>query len=278
MDCIFVIVIPDNKASAVPANRLWKQRCFQWVFHGETLSIQGFCPVKRIDGAEGVRRKMRQMDTCFWSGFESNHYAFCEQQLCSLVVEPANTWSNIGYLIVAIFIFRSSHVQSKRVKNFFALSTLCLFFGSMSMHATGTSWGMFADVSAMFFLSNVILTLSLERFFQLCEKTANLLFLALMVFSLGFLIYTGSGGKLFLLQIIVAAVLEYRLRSLHMVHVWQSTAFFVAAFTFWLLDTKKILCWPENHILTGHSMWHLLAAGAIWVYFLAYRAKKINRN
>ena len=139
------------------------------------------------------------------------------------------------------------------------------------MHATGTAWGMFADVSAMFFLSNVILSLSLERFFKLRERNANLIFLGMFCFSEAILHYTGNGGKLFILELFLATILEYRLRSLRMVHVWQATAFFVAAFTFWILDTKKILCWPDNHILTGHSLWHLLAAAAIWVYFLAYR-------
>ena len=191
-----------------------------------------------------------------------------------MVAEPANAWSNIGYLIVAIFIFRNTEVKSRRVKNFFAASTLCLFFGSTLMHSSGTFWGKIADVSSMFFLSNVILTLSLERYYKLRERTANLLFLAMFSASVGYLFYSGFGGGLFIAQLLVAAILEYRLKTLVGKNILQAAGFFTAAFGFWLLDVKKILCWPDNHLLTGHSLWHLLAAAAIWIYFLAYRGIK----
>ena len=217
------------------------------------------------------------MENCFWSSFRPNDlYAFCENQLCGMVAEPANTWSNIGYLLVAILIFKNTQVLSPRVKNFFAASTLCLFFGSTAMHATGTYWGKIADVSSMFFLSNVILTLSAERFFKLKESTANLLFLLLFSFSVWYLFFSGFGGWLFMLQLIVAAGLEYRLKKLDVKNILQAVGFLAVAFAFWLLDVKKILCWPENHILTGHSLWHLLAAATIWIYFLAYREQKVT--
>jgi hypothetical protein len=214
------------------------------------------------------------MSQCFWSGYATNNsYPFCEQQLCSMIVEPANTWSNIGYLIVAFFIFTNKHVKSRRVKNFFALSTLCLFVGSTAMHASGTYWGKIADVSAMFFLSNVILTLALERYFKLSEFVANFIFAVMFALSVTFLVVTGFGGKLFLLQLLVASILEYRMKALRVENILKSCGIFLAAFTFWLLDVKKILCWPDNHILTGHALWHLLGATAIWVYFLAYNEK-----
>ena len=70
---------------------------------------------------------------------------------------------------------------------------------------------------------------------------------------------------------LLAAGLEYKLKILNVNNIRQALGFFSVAFTFWLLDVKKILCWPDNHFLTGHAIWHLLAAAAIWVYFLAYR-------
>ncbi len=42
---------------------------------------------------------------------------------------------------------------------------------------------------------------------------------------------------------------------------------FITAFIFWIGDISKILCIPENHILTGHAIWHILTASGIWFFY-----------
>lgn len=37
-----------------------------------------------------------------------------------------------------------------------------------------------------------------------------------------------------------------------------------------LLDRLKILCDPTNHILTGHAVWHILNAGAVFFIYRFY--------
>lgn len=212
---------------------------------------------------------------CFWDVLTPNdRYIFCEEQLCAMIVEPANTWSNIGYLIIAIMMLQSRTVTNRRVKHLFAGSTFALFIGSTLFHASGTYMGRIADVGAMFFLSTVILTLSAERFFSLRERWANAFFLLLLATSLYGLVAHQIGSKFFALQILLATIIEWRMAhtktSLNGKKVLYSVLLIIAAFTFWILDVKKILCDPGNHILTDHGMWHLLAAGAIWVFFTSY--------
>lgn len=218
------------------------------------------------------------LEPCFWSQFQPNPSIFCEQPLCGMIVEPSNTWSNIGYLIAAILIYKSTKVTNKRVKHFFALATLFLFVGSTLFHASGTYMGRMVDVSTMFLVSSVILTLSCERFFKLRERNANILFLSLITISLISLFYFHTGSVFFAAQILAATILEYRLAQtptgLNMQKVGLAVATIVTAFIFWILDVKKIFCIPDNHILTGHALWHLLAAASIWFFFLAWENYK----
>lgn len=220
------------------------------------------------------------MPGCFWSGWEINKYQFCEEQLCGFVVEPANTWSNIGYLITAILIFRSTKVQNKRVRNLFLISVSVLFIGSTFFHLSGTLVGKLIDVGAMLFLSMTILTFSVQRFFSLKEIHANLFYVIGVSLSLWYLLETRLGAPLFALQLFIATILEFILKrknlSLDMSKIRMSILVLISAFCFWLLDFKKILCHPGNHFLTGHAMWHLLAAVAIWIYYQSYGSKSLS--
>lgn len=44
------------------------------------------------------------------------------------------------------------------------------------------------------------------------------------------------------------------------------------AFTIWVTDTARLLCWPDNHLVTGHAIWHVLNAVAISRLFFFYAA------
>lgn len=208
---------------------------------------------------------MNIVKECFWSHFRNNQYIFCERQLCGMVVEPANTWSNIGYLIVAILILKSSHTGTRARGRFF-WSTLILFVGSTLFHMSGTYWGKFLDVGAMFCLSMAILTTSLERRYSLQKQTGVVIFVGGIILSLIYLWFMKLGLFLFGAQIALSTFIEKR----HAKRFWKALAAFGVAFGFWLMDVKRVWCDPDNHIISGHAMWHLFAAAAIWIFFKSY--------
>lgn len=200
---------------------------------------------------------------------------FCEQQLYSFVREPANTWSNIGYLIVAVFIFLSNDSYPKRLKKLCAASCACLFVGSTLLHLTGARLGGLADVGSMFFVVSVALSSSFQRLFDLKESSANLVLLFILGLSMSCLLILRFDDSIFAAQVLLLIVLEWRLLSsqkalnsqkLLWALVTQSVAFII-----WILDVKKILCDPENHIISGHAVWHLLSAATIYLFFQSYK-------
>lgn len=205
---------------------------------------------------------------CFWDNFPKNAYPFCEERLCALITEPANTWSNIGYLVVAVLIWKSKH-SNERVRKYFFWAILSLFVGSTLFHATSTYWGKLLDVSAMFFLSVTILSMALERRYSWDKRKTFLFFMSSLILSLSFLYIMKFGNILFAFQLLMAGWLEWKMMNRSKLKLAAATM--LIAFTFWLLDVYKILCVKENHILTGHGVWHLLAAFAIWSFFNAYQ-------
>lgn len=215
---------------------------------------------------------MNIVNQCFWDNFERNAYIFCEKQLCGIVVEPANTWSNIGYLIVAILILRSRHTGTRARGRFF-WSTLILFIGSTLFHLSGTWWGKFLDVGAMFCLSMSILTTSLERRYKIEKRNGIIIFVGGIILSLLYLYFVKRGLYLFAAQLAVSTLLERK----NVRRVWKSLFFFGIAFTFWILDVKRFWCDPDNHFISGHAVWHLCASVAIWMFFKSYETKDETR-
>lgn len=224
------------------------------------------------------------LHSCPWSGFEQRTVSFCEAPLCGYIVEPANSWSNIGYLIVAFLILR----REKKL-NFFAITSAYLFFGSTAFHSTGTFFGEVLDLSAMFLISGTLLTLNAQRVFGFDTKKSQLFFWSLFLVSIALLmVFKPLGIAIFSVQSALYVLSEIKL-SKHKPENFSYSLFktgiaiFAAAFTFWVLDITKILCDPHNHIFTGHSAWHLLTAGAIYYFYRFYSyvnqvwpAKKID--
>lgn len=217
------------------------------------------------------------MDMCFWQQFASaGPDIFCEARGCSFIVEPANTWSNIGYLIAAIAIYRSEYAATK-TRNLFFASTLFLFFGSTLLHMSGSYIGRVLDWTGMYAVSACIITLNLERFFKISLYKTYLLYALILVLSLT-LFYFKFAREAFVAQLVCTLFLETKMaksdRVLNMSKIALAVGLILIAFGFWLLDVKKIFCFPDNHILTGHAIWHLLAAASIWTFFSSYRQSK----
>lgn len=215
------------------------------------------------------------LSTCFWQQFPQQKYLFCERQLCGLIVAPADTWSNIGYLIAAIAIMRSRDHITREVRNFFSWSLIALFVCSTAFHGTGTIWGKLADVSSMLVISAGVLSLALKRCFQLSPLKTNTIFALLLVPSLWYLFAYRLGAVIFMLQLVMAIFIEMKVSKdddNRLEYKWlrRAATTFAVAFIIWILEVKRILCWPDNHVLTGHGVWHLLTAASLWMLYKAY--------
>ena len=213
------------------------------------------------------------MAACPWDGFEAATIAFCENRLCSWVVEPANTWSNIGFVIVGLYLYW--HAKRHSLPNLHYIGAIVFFegLGSAFFHGSGTFIGEVADVGCMYLISGMFICVALLRIGTLNHRQALWLYLVIAVGSTAVLIWFKTIGiALFAFQVTLATILEIYLRRFRRSDVrygWLLTMVicFAIAFFIWNMDIRGIWCDPDNHIFTGHSAWHLLNAFCMYCYY-----------
>ena len=219
-----------------------------------------------------------EFTSCPWDSLTFYPAHFCETNLCSWVVQPANTWSNISYLIAAYFIFKNKHWKIER--RWFAFIVFCLFIGSTLFHMTSTLIGRDMDVGAMLLLSSYSLSLTLSRSYKWSRDIAVLLGFGIFFVSLPSL-HAEVGGIAFLIQFLITAILEfmYSKREPPPTHIKRSLVvslcLFLFALTINIMDMNKVYCFPENNILTLHAIWHLICGYCIYllVRYYCYQEK-----
>ncbi len=208
-----------------------------------------------------------------WSNFIQAPMHFCEANSCGWIAWPADTWSNIGYVLVGIWLLR----LAKRDPGapFFGYAAILVGTLSAAFHGTGTQLGFILDVSSMFPFSCYFIAKNTQRLGVLSDDDTGLIFFSTLIGSIFLLIaFPAFGVNIFIIHCFIWGIEELILGFSE--PRWpgkykplaQLVGCFAVAYSFWWLDTLGILCNPNNHILTGHSVWHLTNA---FCFYFAYR-------
>ena len=215
------------------------------------------------------------MENCPWQGFQPATIKFCEEQLCSWVTQPANTWSNIAFVIVGILIYRQAQTLKQNGLKLIGVSGVLVGLGSTMFHASSTFLFEVFDLLGMFMISGILLCFNLQRLTGISNLTNTAIYIALNAASVALmLVWHPSGIATFAVQLTVALTLEILLHirrdEINYRPFLYMTGIFTLSLIIWGLDISKTLCDPHNHILTGHAVWHLLNAAAIYFIFKFY--------
>lgn len=220
---------------------------------------------------------MNQNAKCEYYGeWKASTQAWCEERLCAPVKEPSNTYSNAAYIIIGIYLV--SLCRKIPLSHLHLLGFFSILIGLMSgfYHATGSFVGEVFDYSSMYLLSIYFLSMNFRRLYNLNDRILWIMALFLLCLSIGSLVtWEVIGSFLFGLQVIFALIIEIYLSQTKNVRVSYrpllgACGLFVLAFLFWNLDRHRILCDPNNHILNGHSLWHIITALAIYFIYKFY--------
>lgn len=207
---------------------------------------------------------------CPWSSYLPATISFCEEQLCAWVVKPAETWSNLGYILFGLYILHRARRDQCQHMNFLGVIGIVLGLGSGIFHATGTFFGEYLDVSGMFMYVALGLTIVTRRYFKLPLKKMKYFFLALQGSSMILLWFIKPIGiALFSLQFAAIMIMEILLYRRDKEKIDYKYFFlFVSTFTFawfiWWMDLLKIWCAPDNHYFNGHAAWHLITSASFY--------------
>ena len=202
---------------------------------------------------------------CFWVNFSPPTIQFCENNLCGLITQPANTWSNFAYIFVGTYLLFKDKANGK-ITGWIAI---LIGISSFLYHASFTFLMQYFDLSSMFLFSSFFLTANLCRSDFLKTKNRVKTMFLIVAVSMGLLyFFRKTGIPIFSLQIIAAGILELYIfknknLSSNYKNILTALILFIVAFVIWLLDLFKIFCDKDNHIFQGHAIWHILTALSI---------------
>lgn len=158
--------------------------------------------------------------------------------------------------------------------------------GSAFFHASETFLGRLFDYGGMYLGASYMLAANMRRWLAMGRPTIRVIFWASTAAPLLFMFVSDSYAAsiyffegLFCCGLIEALlyVRQRRTRSVRYKGLLGYWLVFLIAYAFWWLDKTKTLCNPDNHWISGHGVWHLLDALALYLVYLFYRQFDVLR-
>lgn len=214
---------------------------------------------------------------CPWYPYAETYGApnikWCEETLCQWISEPANTWSNLGYILVAFYIFYRAKKSGKSELLWFGPAMFLQGLFSLTYHASNFYISQIFDFVGMYFFVYWFWILNSFRAGWIGRKALYPTLAIASIASTALLHWMYLTGVRFQ-GIIAAAVMiilvseffaNKRSRKLGLApirygHFAFGLLFVGAAFTFSVLDGSGTWCDPSDHIIQGHALWHVLAS------------------
>jgi len=201
---------------------------------------------------------------------------WCEATTCSWISEPANTWSNLGYLISAVVMFgiiRANKVTHPVIRTF-PWAALAVGLASGIYHASVTWALQILDFAGMYFF--LFLPLSYHSVRNGSIQVKHFTFTYITAVTVTSLITGALSRTAFPIQSIVAIfiilIITVEARSYFQAKAQQtaysirwfliSYLFIGAGFIASALDVSRTWCEPEAHgwFSQGHAIWHWLTS------------------
>jgi len=206
-----------------------------------------------------------------WSGWALPDIKHCEANLAGWIAAPANTWSNLAYVAVGIWIMRHSTKRSALSAGGLGPVSIAVGVTSLIFHASYTFAGQVLDYAGMFLLLGWALARGLKRAGVLGESGARRFWAVLFGASLAALFAFRAAGwgvqTIVLAQALALAALELRLMLVKRDapsyrSFWLMQLLLIAAYACWHLDHTDYFCRPDDHLIQFHAIWHVVTAAA----------------
>ncbi len=227
--------------------------------------------------------------------------AFCEAARPGLIKQPANTWSNVGFIVAGLLMAfqlsqgafqenKNRFTQSNFTATFFSCIVVFLGPGSMAMHATETEMGGAFDMLSMYLIASFAASYSLQRFYSWKNWHFTVSFFLIIILCEVVGLYHEhlplihyAGNAIFGFFIVVTIVYEFlnfyvRKISLEQKYGYASLGSLLLAFAIWnIWQDNSPLCDPQS-LIQGHAIWHLLDALAAYLLFRFFASENAATN
>ncbi len=203
--------------------------------------------------------------------------SWCEAHVCSWVTNPANTWSNLAFIIFAWFVWQSAKKNNPSLK-VFGPSMFIVGITSLVYHASNNFISQFFDFIGMYVFVCLMVSLNLWRMGKVNSKTFNkvywgqIAFFGVLTILSWFINFPFQAFILILAFVIVFTELKLWRSNDNIKYNYFIAALFslVFAASWSLLDVTRTFCDPHNHLIQGHAIWHIFSALGLWLAYKFY--------
>jgi hypothetical protein len=216
---------------------------------------------------------------------------FCEAPRLGAVKQPANSWSNLGFVIAGLLVAwhagrSGASLMPVGLRTAYACVVVLLGPASAAMHATQSSLGGHLDLLSMYLIAGFAASYAWVRWvrrgplafaaaYACCVLACELAGL----WSRPVPVVQYAGNVAFGLLLVSAVVLETRL--------WRrddtgrtigfgvgALGTMLVAFGIWIVSQHG---WCDPHSwLQGHGVWHLLGAAAAYLLYRLYASDRLS--
>ena len=201
-------------------------------------------------------------------------------------MNPADTWSNLLYIALGVWMWRATRRQGRPDLALFGPASIAVGVFSFAYHASYTWALQFLDFVGMFLFCFTVLARNASRLGWI-EPRREARFFALGVLGASALVPVlfelGVPIQLTVAACIAVALgqeaaLRRRARGVAFPRSYfVGLALLGAAALCSALDVSRVACDPRNHWLQGHAVWHVLTALALLAFFQFYAALPARR-
>lgn len=242
-----------------------------------------------------------------WKSAQYNALTFCEHnRFCEAIVQPSNTWSNLGFLMVGLiclFIGINDYkARQPETDNLLArypmfsillgASCIYLFIGSFFYHASLSYFFQKLDITGMYAVALSLIAYNMFRFFptrynkkkEIHRSSHHFIITLIILFNVVFFagLWKVNVNYLFPAVLLVLMIVNiiYNLSHKQTSKLYKyffrlsMIALFLSA-ALWILDREDIWCIPTS-IWQGHALWHILNALSIILLYFCYRTETFN--
>jgi len=216
-----------------------------------------------------------------WNNLTPSPMGLCEATLDGWIRTPANTWSNLAFIAVGIFLLwrYRRDFEERRLLLFVPLSAILIGLCSFLYHASYSYELLVFDLFGMWVLLAFVLAINLDRLFSFTRWQFTAIAASVVVSSTVQMVWL-KGSQLgpflfiltYLLVIGLEAIIKRRQRDVASYRDFGLMLFMqILAAVAWLLDRQKIVCNPDSHIFQMHVLWHVFNAASLFFLYRHYR-------
>lgn len=223
-----------------------------------------------------------------WLGADVGRGAnFCEVARSGLVRQPANSWSNLGFVIAGLLIAArvdAASVMPVGLQTFYACVVVILGPASAAMHATQSSLGGHLDLLSMYLVAGFAAAYAWVRLVRRGPSAFVVAYIACVLacelaglWTRPIPVVQYAGNVAFGLLLVAAVVMETRLwrrgESQRTIGFgFAALASMLVAFFIWNMSQHG-WCSPGS-LLQGHAVWHVLCAVSAYFLFRLYASER----